>query len=308
MLRLTDQKPNIPKLMEIEDRLDEVRHFDKDRSPRRITIGITKGGASKTTTSIHLATALARRGRKVLLVDTDPQGQCARMLGKTPFYTLSEVVGGEAEFEDAVIRIENRFHLLGSNRNLKITEAKLLLMDHGGEEVLEDVLMDHEMDYDYILIDQKPTFGLLNTNAFFYSNEILIPFELKPITFDSLDEFIKEYEPIRRRIYKRYREARLKLKYILPAKAERTVLTRETMQAMQEYVVETLQAEHLGEEYTGVKVLEPIPRRTVVPTAVQFGQTVYDFHPRNGNEKKAKEVMIRAFDKMTEEIIKDEQE
>ena len=302
---LTTEQADFNKIKEAEDSFNEKR-FNKDKEPRRITVGITKGGASKTTTATHLATGLARKGRKVLLIDTDPQGQCATMLGETPFYTLSDVISGESSFEDSIIKIENRLHLLGSNRSLKLTEATLLMMEHGGEEMLDDILFEQEKNYDYIIIDQKPTFGLLNVNAFFYANEILIPFELKPITFHSLNEFIGEYEPIRKRIFKRYREAKLKLKYILPAKADKTLLTKETMDAMNDYVKDTLKADHLGEEYTGIKVLNPIPRRTVVPTAVKFGQTVFDYHPRNQNEKNAKKIVTNAFNKVIEEVIADE--
>jgi chromosome partitioning protein len=137
-----------------------------------------KGGVSKTTTAVNLATSLAGLGKRVLLVDLDPQGGCAVSLGidtsslnKTIYNVL---VQNDVELQSVVKPTQYGFDLAPSNIDLAGAEVELKQM-LAQESVLRRKMEPIRGEYDYVILDTPPSLGILTVNALTASDQVLIP-------------------------------------------------------------------------------------------------------------------------------------
>ena len=142
-----------------------------------ISIANQKGGVGKTTTSINIAAILAKKGKKVLLIDTDPQGNATSGVGvnKEQEFSVYDVLVGEVEFEKTLqdTNIKN-LKVCPSNINLAGAEVELVSM-MSREHMLKEGLEEIKDKFDYIIIDCPPSLGLITLNAFTASDSVLIP-------------------------------------------------------------------------------------------------------------------------------------
>jgi chromosome partitioning protein len=153
-----------------------------EHGPARIVaICNQKGGVGKTTTTINLGAALAEQGRKMLLVDFDPQGALSVGLGIQPHdveLTVYDLLMDRSVSARDVIMptgVEN-LDLLPSNIDLSGAEVQLV-QEMGRERVLSRALRSIKPDYDYVMIDCQPSLGLLTINALECADSVLIPLE-----------------------------------------------------------------------------------------------------------------------------------
>ena len=161
--------------------LPEPRPLAEHGNARVISMCNQKGGVGKTTTTINLGASLAEHGRKVLLVDFDPQGSLSVGLGMNPhdlelsIYDL--LMDRETVLEDVVVPsgVEG-MDLLPSNIDLSAAEVQLV-HEVGREQTLARVLAPALADYDVVLIDCQPSLGLLTVNALTASHGVIIPLE-----------------------------------------------------------------------------------------------------------------------------------
>lgn len=123
------------------------------KGTRLIGVSLSKGGVGKTTTSVNLAAGLALAGFKVLLVDTDTQGQDSFMLGLKPKAGLTELVTQELEPEEAIVQARDKLWLLAGGKSLAGLKRIIDRKDFGGERTLAETLRPIEKNYDYIIID-----------------------------------------------------------------------------------------------------------------------------------------------------------
>ncbi len=165
---------------------------------RRIAIALSKGGVGKSTTAVSVAAGLARAGARVLLIDTDTQGQVSGMLGRHPTAGLAELLAGEQRPEEAIVEAREQLWLLAGGRTLAGMKRLIGRKDFGGEQTLGDTLAPLEGRYDYIILDTAPGWDVLSVNVLFYAAEILAPIALEVLSLQSLLDFQKSLAAIQR--------------------------------------------------------------------------------------------------------------
>ncbi|MDE6181633.1 MAG: AAA family ATPase [Eubacteriales bacterium] len=159
-----------------------------------IAIANQKGGVGKTTTSINLSASLAEMGKKVLVVDSDPQGNTSSGLGidKNEInQTFYELLLNNSSFEDVKISIDNfeKLDVLPSNIELSGAEIELINTEKR-EYILKNILEKIKEEYDYIIIDCPPSLNLLTINALTASNSILVPLQCEYYALEGLSQLI----------------------------------------------------------------------------------------------------------------------
>jgi chromosome partitioning protein len=228
--------------------------------PRRISVSLSKGGVGKTTTSVNLATGLSLAGYKVLLVDTDTQGQASYMLGVDPSAGLTELVMGELAPEEAMVQARERLWILSGGKSLAGVKRLIGRKDFGGELTLSETLSEADKNFDYVIVDTSPGWDPLTVNILFYVTEILTPVSLEVMSIQGMVEFLKSIASIQK-----YRPE-VSLKYILP-----TFLDKRIRKSVEIY-------EKLKTLY-GNNVCEPIRYNVRLSEAPAYGQTIYEFAP-----------------------------
>jgi len=145
---------------------------------RIIAIANQKGGTAKTTTTANLGYLFAKEGRKVLLIDIDPQGNLSEVFGldlNSLHGTVGDLLHGRCELKDIAYKVGDNIDLIASNQSL-VDDEIYLTSAVGREFRLKKALKDAE-EYDYIIIDCPPSPGFLTVNAFTAANEVIIPVE-----------------------------------------------------------------------------------------------------------------------------------
>jgi len=144
------------------------------RLPRRIAVFNHKGGTGKTTTAVSVAAALAARGQRVLLVDTDAQGNVAASLGLRPERTLYHVLVMGLSPAEAAVPVRTNLDVLGSNETLAAAEL-YLAGRRERDRVLRERLAPTSQLYDTVVLDCSPSLSLMNQNALVFAESVLVP-------------------------------------------------------------------------------------------------------------------------------------
>jgi len=167
---------------------------------RVFTVANQKGGVGKTTTSVNTATALARAGKRVLLVDLDPQGNATMGSGidkRTVVRSVYHVLLGEADMSQARVHsASGKFDVVPANRELAGAEIELVDVEHR-ERCLKDALATVEAEYDYILIDCPPSLNLLTVNALCAAQAVLIPMQCEYYALEGLSDLVQTVKKVR---------------------------------------------------------------------------------------------------------------
>jgi len=166
-----------------------------------ISIVNQKGGTGKTTTAINLGASLVELGKKVLLIDTDPQANLTTGIGATNGKkTIYDCLVNDVPISKCIYKtnIENLYIVPSS---IQLANAEIELSSTlGRESVLKDAICSTTLDYDYILIDCNPSLGLLTINALTACNKVLIPLEPSIFSFQGVDNLIKIINLIRKKL------------------------------------------------------------------------------------------------------------
>jgi len=200
-----------------------------------ISIAMLKGGLGKTTTTINLAAALQQMGKKVLLVDIDPQANMSQALGikeesvKSLFSELSKVIKGETgDLSEVVIQTQSGLYLVPSSIELAGAELELVSV-YGREQVITWLLEKLKDQFDYIFIDCPPAIGMLTVNALVASDYIMIPMQAEFLPLKGLRIFMQHITTI-----KRLNNKLEVLGYVLTRYDERKVMNRQIFHILEQ--------------------------------------------------------------------------
>jgi chromosome partitioning protein len=267
-------------------RLSEPRPLEEHGPARVIALCNQKGGVGKTTTTINLGAALAECGRRVLLVDFDPQGALSVGLGVNPMEldrtVYNVLMERHVSVDDVLLKTNIQgMDLVPSNIDLSAAEVQLV-GEVAREQTLKRVLEPVLPDYDVVLIDCQPSLGLLTINALTASDGVIIPLECEFFSLRGVALLIQTIDKVKERL-----NPQLELEGILATMYDRrTVHGREVLTR----VVEAF----------GDKVFHTVINRTVrFPETTVAGEPITSFAPSSGGagayRDLAREVVARCL-------------
>lgn len=240
-----------------------------------------KGGVGKTTTAVNVSAILAKKGKKVLLIDADPQGNATSGVGidKNVEKSIYDVIINDMDIEDTIIKspIKNLF-VCPSNINLAGAEVELVPMI-AREQRLKEKLEKVENDYHYIIIDCPPSLGLITINAFTAANSLLIPIQCEYYALEGVGQLINTVNIVRKGLNKSlYVEG-----VVLTMSDARTNLSNQVVSEVKTYFKDNV--------YKTI-----IPRNVKLSEAPSFGMPISIYAPKSKGAK--------CYEKLTNEIIK----
>jgi len=239
-----------------------------------------KGGQGKTTTALNLGYALSESGKKVLMVDFDPQSSLTYALGyyaedKENIQTLMALAIEEKETEDKnkyILNVKENLDLLPCSLELAGIEMTLVNV-MSRELILKAVLEEFKQNYDYILIDCSPSLGMLTINALAACNSVIIPVTPEYLSAKGLALIIKNINRIKRRINPQIYIDGILITMLNP----RTNLSKEIVRALNESV------EFIKNEFNlEVKIFQnKIPISVRMGEAILNKQSIIEYEPNN---------------------------
>ncbi len=234
---------------------------------RTLAVINQKGGCGKTTTVINLAACLARKNKKVLVVDLDPQAHATLGLGLglggyeyTVYDLLLDSGDKELQLGDVIIEVSRCLDLIPSDVMLSAAEPALLGRDHR-EYLLADVLKSVEQRYDFCIIDCPPNIGILTFNALFACSEVIIPMETGLFAIHGLAKLMETIEIVNAK-----RNLMITVNALLTMFDRRTRIAYESLHEIQKHLG--------GQVFTTV-----INFNVRLKEAVSHGNPVIDYAP-----------------------------
>jgi len=168
-----------------------------------IAVALQKGGVGKTTTVVNVATVLAEKGKKVAIVDFDPQGNAAICLGIDPDSlekSIYNVFTDETNIKKVLIKTKFGVDIIPANDDL--SQLDLLILQNpevfkNPAHVLRDILIEIRNKYDYILIDLPPSLSLLTVNGLSAADEVLIPLQCEYLATSGVNKLLRSIDNVR---------------------------------------------------------------------------------------------------------------
>jgi len=233
---------------------------------RRIAILNQKGGTGKTTTAVNLAAGVAERGHRVLLIDTDAQGNVGVCLGVAGEKSMYHVIVDDVNPIDVAVPVRGGLDVITSDATLAAAEiwlARQRVEDRSRIMTRRLNLMQVSRSYDYVILDCGPSLNLLNQNALSYADEVVIPVTCDYLALVGVKQVLRTIKDIERHLHHAVR-----VSAVLPTFFDqRTRLGRE--------VLETLQG-HFKD-----KCLEPIRLNTRLAEAPSHRKTIFEYAPHS---------------------------
>ncbi|NJF26002.1 ParA family protein [Thermococcus sp. Bubb.Bath] len=247
-----------------------------------ISVANQKGGVGKTTLTLNLGYGLARMGKKVLLIDVDPQfnltfGLIGMEVMNYDNSNVGTIMTRESDIEDTIVEVSENLHIIPSHLNLSAKEIEIINA-YNRERRLQKAISPILPDYDYVLIDNPPSMGIFLVNSLTASDYVLIPLELSYFGVIGMQLMFNLMAMIREET-----NENLSLMGLVPNK-----FTRQTK-------VPKTRLKELKDAYPDAPILTTIPKAVALEKAQGEGLSIFDYEP----EGRA----ARAFEKLTREVI-----
>ena len=250
-----------------------------------ISVANQKGGVGKTTTTVNLGTIIAKKGKKVLLIDADPQGNASSGLGveKEVEYSTYDILVNDTKLEDAIQdTIIKNLKVCPANMNLAGAEVELVSM-MSREQRLKEKLDEIKDQFDYIFIDCPPSLGLITLNSFTASDSVLIPVQCEYFALEGLGQLLNTVNLVQKHLNKNIRiEGALLTMYDI-----RTNLSNQVVKEVKKYFENKV--------YKTV-----IPRNVRLSESPSYGMPITEYDPRSKGAK--------SYTKFAREFLKQNEE
>lgn len=254
-----------------------------------IAICNQKGGVGKTTTALNLGVGLVREGKKVILIDADPQGDLTTSLGwdgNEIDDSLGQLIfrvttDGKPDINEAILHHEEGIDLIPSNLDLSSMETQLVNA-MSREKVLSSLIREIRGSYDYVLIDCSPSLGMITVNALTAADSVIIPVQSQYLPAKGMTQLMRSIDKVQT-----HTNEDLKIEGIVMTMVDsRTRLSRE--------VIDTIRS-NFGMR---VKIFDTqIPVGVRAAEASKAGQSIFRYDP---DSKPA-----RAYTQLTKEVLRD---
>lgn len=249
-----------------------------------ISVCNQKGGVGKTTTAVNLSAYLALSGKKVLLIDFDPQGNASSGLGFSPSLEKKSIYHGFLNYESFENLVKNtalyNYHLITSNQHLAGALVELVDLPER-EFYLRKFINRFRHNYDYIIIDLPPSLSLLTLNGLVASDEVLIPVQSEYYSLEGISQLLEIIDLINQNLGQRLKVAGA----VLTMYDKREKLSREVANNVRQHF--------------SYKVFEAeIPRCVALAESPSFGKSIALYRPDS--------IGALAYEKLAKEIISQE--
>jgi chromosome partitioning protein len=265
---------------------------------RIIALMNQKGGVGKTTTTVNLGAALAELGKRVCLVDLDPQAHLTINYGVEPssdICSLYNMLVDGASFLEAVFKIDDNIALVPSSIDLAAAEVELVSV-LGRETLLKKRLDAAQHDFDFILLDCPPSLGLLTLNALAVADEVIIPMQPHFLALQGVAKLLETVQLVNKRINPKLKVSGIALTMF----DSQTKLSNEVVAELNSFILDAL-----GKPlpWANARIFKSKIRRNIkLAESPSFGQHIIAYEP-NSNGAADYRALAREVAAMEEEVL-----
>ena len=271
---MTEQPPLAAEITTNRQRLKQIDETQLNHlgAPRVFAVTNQKGGVGKTTSAVNIASALASKGMRVLVVDLDPQGNASTALGVEHHGEVSgtyEVLIGKKDVSEVVATSSFSENLLCLPATLNLAGAEIEMVSvPSREHLLKNALtkffesMDESIDY--VFIDSPPSLGLLTINAFVAADDVLLPIQCEYYALEGLSQLMNNIQRIKQGL-----NPELELSSIL-------LTMHDSRTNLSNQVVEEVRKHFPGQTLNSI-----IPRSVRISEAPSYSQTIISYDPQS---------------------------
>jgi chromosome partitioning protein len=246
--------------------------------PRIIALMNQKGGVGKTTTTVNLGAAIAEMGKRVCLIDLDPQAHLTINYGVEPTASgesspgVYEMLTAERSFLESLRKIDDNSALVASSIDLAGAELELVSV-LGREMLLKNKLESAQHDFDFILLDCPPSLGLLTINALAAANEVIIPMQPQFLALQGVAKLLETIQLVNRRMNPRLKVSGI----VLTMYDSQTKLSAEVVNELKQFI-ESARGTKLP--WSDARIFTTKIRRNIkLAESPSFGQTIIKYDP-----------------------------